>query len=436
MKNPLHVGVATECISPEVGCHLFGYRPDLISTELHDDLTATALYFAQDNVKAIMISLTLCSVDGSICDRMREMIEAELGVPRQSVMIHAIHTHSGPVASRSVGWGEVDAEYCEKVMIPGTLRAAKRAVRGVVPAKMKISVGESLVGINRRQLTADNRVILGQNPWGPFDPRMTVISFADTAGTVIANLVHYGCHGTASGTNTQISRDWAGVMIDTLTEVSGGITAFFNGPEGDVGPRLANGRTVGERHVRYAMELGGIAARDAVRIYRRRGGYHTPSLSCSSDTLRIPLAPRPTRELAEAEYRKFEGETVNLKGKKRRYYEQILATYEEGYTEQEATFFEQTVIRLGDVAFVSLPHELFSEIGMRIAEASPIPYTLSLSNTNGRGDYFVTEDQLCRGGYEVDMFKTRFPQPYADNADHHAVTETLRHLNTLTEKGE
>ena len=435
MKSRFLMGAASEIISPRVGCNLYGYEPDLISTSLHDDLSATAFYFKQGTVEAMMISVTVCLISTEICCRIRARIEQELGVPRGHCMIHANHTHSGPATNVLYGWGYIDEDYCENILIPGVLRAAKRALESATDAKIRVAVGESLVGINRRQLTKENKVILGQNPWGPFDPRMTVISFCDSANAVLANIVHYGCHGTASGKNTQISRDWPGVMIDTLSEVSGGISAFFNGPEGDVGPRLANGKTVGNRDVRYALELGGIAARDAVRIYGQQAGYHTPCLSVSTKHITLPLAARPDKEYAQAELLQYEGKTVNLKGRKRHYYEQILASFEQGYEEESTFDVEQTVIRIGDVAFVSFPYELFSEIGMRIAQESVIPHTLCLSNTNGSDGYFVTQDQICRGGYEVSVFQTRLPQTYADNADFHIVMNTIGHLEEMTGKG-
>lgn len=117
-----------------------------------------------------------------------------------------------------------------------------------------------------------------------------------------------------------------------------------------------------------------------------------------------------------------------------RYYGRVAKSYEESYEELSFRPFKQTVIRLGDVAFVSFPFEMFSEIGPRIAQASAIPQTLTISNANGAFGYFVTEDQICRGGYEVDMFQTRNLQPYVANADFYAVKETLAHLVTLQYK--
>ena len=111
---------------------------------------------------------------------------------------------------------------------------------------MGLAVGDSSIGVNRRQLNSQNKIMLGQNPWGPYDPKMTVISFADEDGIVVANIVHYGMHGTCAGKNHEISRDWSGVMIDEVERVSGAVTAFFNGAEGDVGPRLTNKKTTGD----------------------------------------------------------------------------------------------------------------------------------------------------------------------------------------------
>ena len=428
MENKLLLGVGREIITPAIGCQLFGYSPNIFSDSLHDDLTLTAFYFEQGDTKALLISATLCTLHTALCGEILQIIEQEYGIPADNCILHTTHTHSGPNTTGSVGWGDIDRDYCDTVLIPAARRAVATATGATRSVRMEIRQGESRVGINRRELTTDNEVVLGQNPWGPFDPRMTVLSFTDDGGNAVANLIHYGCHGTASGKNTQISRDWSGVMIDVMEEHTGAVTAFINGPEGDVGPRLTNGKTVGERHVRYALELGGVAAQDAMRIRRQPAATLLPSLAVSKRVLQIPLTARVPLAVAQAAVEQYLGQTSNLKAKKLDYYRRVIASYEEGYKEEAALNVPQTVIRIGDVALVSFPLELFSEIGMRIAEASPYPYTLSLSNSNGCQGYFVTEDQILRGGYEVGMYLTANLQPYAKNADHQVVLQTLAHL--------
>lgn len=434
MAEQLCLGVARRVISPEVGCNLAGYGPNVISTSLHDDLTATAFCFQAGDTRAMMVSVTVCSLRTPFCNRIREEIEQVTGIPRDNCIIHAVHTHSGPITSGGYGWGSFNEEYCETILVPRILDAAREAVEKTIPVNMKVSVGDSFVGVNRRELTEDNRVILGQNPWGSFNPKMTVLSFCDLDGKVVANLIHYGCHGTASGINHEITRDWMGVMIDMLEEESGAITAFFNGAEGDVGPRLANGKTVGEAHVSYAVEHGAIAGADAVRIYAHPDQYQMATLEVSTAQITIPLLPRISQEMASQELEKYKTATYNLNARKRRFYEATLASYDEGYVEESGFSFTQTAIRVGDVVFLSFPYEIFSEIGMRIAKSSPITHTLSIANANGAGGYMVTQDQLCRGGYEVDMFMTRPVQRFVDNADHQLITQTLTHLRTT--KGE
>ena len=60
--DQLQLGVARRVITPEVGGQLYGYRPDLFSKCVNDDLTATAFYLRQKDVTALMISVTVGSV--------------------------------------------------------------------------------------------------------------------------------------------------------------------------------------------------------------------------------------------------------------------------------------------------------------------------------------------------------------------------------------
>lgn len=54
----------------------------------------------------------------------------------------------------------------------------------------------------------------------------------------------------------------------------------------------------------------------------------------------------------------------------------------------------------GNVAFVGLPGEPFTDIGGRIKARSPFAMTIPCCNTNGSEGYFPTDDALTEGGYE------------------------------------
>jgi hypothetical protein len=62
---------------------------------------------------------------------------------------------------------------------------------------------------------------------------------------------------------------------------------------------------------------------------------------------------------------------------------------------------------------------------------SRFAYTLCLSCTNGSNSYLPSEDQLCRGGYEVLMFRRGHVFCLADNSDTNILKENLRLLGEL-----
>ncbi len=433
MSTNLLLGVSQTDITPQIGARLFGYAGNIASESVHDILTATAYYFEQGQTKALMVSVTVAVLDTALSNIIRTKIADAISIPFENCMLCATHTHTGPTTAGQAGWGNRDDEYCETILIPQILKAVKEAASAPVPVKMGIAQGKSYIGMSRRQHTLKNRIELGQNPWGIFNPDMTVVSFRDMEGNSVANMVHYGIHGTSAGKVTAISRDFSGILVDRLTEETGGITAFFNGPEGDVGPRIPNGKTIGT--VSIMEELGGVAARDAYRIYKEIRTFEDVSLACTNSVLQMPLDKRISREDALVGYERFCQKTNSTGMGWANHYKTILESYENGYEDKEIKEIPQTIIKIGPVAFIGFPYELFSAIGMRIAEASPVPYTLSLSCTNGSEGYFVTDDTLRRapydGGYEVTMYTLQNMQPYSRDADFHLITKTLENMEDL-----
>lgn len=429
--EPLYLGVARRVITPKVGGRLYGYRPDIYSESVADDLTVDAFYLKQGDTVALLVSASLCSISTDLCDELRQQIETQFSIPAQNCMISVIHTHSGPCLNGVVGWGDQDVEYVEGIFRPRLMEAVAEAMEEPVQVEVGIGKGDSLVGINRRELTLENKLILGQNPWGPFCPRMTVISFRSLTGETVANLVHYGCHATSAGHNHEITRDWPGLMIDALEEKTGGLTAFVNGPEGDVGPRISNGKTIGNHSMDYVYELGQVAATDALRIYEQISEFKTPELKLAYLTCQIPLRPRMSRQEAEAMYEEFKDRTSNMTALMKATAQKVLESYDRGQPEQESFSFSQTIIMMDDRALVSFPYELFSEIGMRIDRAFPQLEVLSMVNTNGSYAYFVTQDAICRGGYEIRQFLYSKPQAYCEDADFYLVKATVENLKTL-----
>lgn len=422
-------GFSREDITPEIGCFLYGYVDDLKSESIHDRLRVNAFYFGDEKSEALMITAEVCSINTEVSDTVRRRISEKTGVRYENIILHGIHNHTGPNTDGNTGWGDLDIEYCDNILLPAAVKASVDAKKNAVEAVVGFNMSESRIGVNRREQDLNNNIILGQCAWGSFDPRMAVFSFCDLNKKPIANLIFYTCHGTCAGKCEEISRDWAGPMMDILEEKSGAPTAFFCGPEGDVGPRLSNGCTVGTMDDVEAM--GEKAGKDAVRIYEGISEYKPLRIKTVNKALSVPLKKRIPLEEAKRLYEVYKNHSVNLEGQKRNYYKRVIDSYESGYEEKESYVIMQTAVGINDNIFISFPYELFSDIALRIDKAVRGYNVFSLSNANGSMGYFPCDSEISKGGYEIDMFLTNNIQPYCDNADWYLIKETLKNLEDM-----
>ena len=431
MNETLKLGVAREIITPELGCLLYGYPSCPHATGVHDDLHVTAFAFSQKDLKALMVSMELCSIRTDVANDLRKELETRFDIPKANILLACTHTHSGPALGGEGGqWGGFDQPYYENIFRPALIAAVERALQVMEPVTVGTAVGKSQVGINRRELDLNDNITFGQCQWGPYNPNMTVISFRKGSGELMANMVAYGAHGTSAGASTLITRDWSGGMIDAMEAHTGAITAYFQGAEGDVAPR----RLFSEKPCMEETEAQGkAAAADAIRIFDTISEYQPVSIAVREDILRLPADPRmPYDQVCRA----VDAVDPNAKMKimERVAYEfdqKVKRSYEEGYEEYEFEEVNQILLRIGDVIFAGSGFELFSEIGMRIDKAFPDKNVICLSCANGKGGYFPTRSQLPLGGYEIISFQCRNVQRLVDNADFYFIKETIRNINEL-----
>lgn len=421
--SKLYLGVKKVDITPKIGCRMIGYMPDLYSEEIHDTLDATAFVFRSGDHTAVLISATVCVIHKDVGDAIRNQIKGELGIA--DVMVCATHTHSGPATGAPTDW-----DYCNNIFIPRIVEAVKQANADMQPVTVGYACGESLVGINRRERTMKNKVELGQNPWGPIDPRMTVITFRNGDGKIAATLIHYGAHATASGLNHTVSQDWPGVMVRRIEALTGATAAFVNGALGDVGPRLTCGKTLAE--LSYAMELGGVAAQDAARVLKKVTLHTDCDMKSITTDVKLPVKKRmPLKDarerLAACVDSKYSSDITI-----RNHYEAVVNSYtDESFVEQEYRTTEQTVLRIGNLVFLSFGYELFCEISLRIQKDCKDLVVLPVTNVNRYDSYFPSQSELSLGGYEIQMFQTENIQEFVDDVDYHLICETLKNIEKV-----
>ncbi len=434
--NNFKLGFSKNKITPPVGVRLYGYPGARLSHAIADDLFVNTLAFSDNNHSALLISVDICALPAVYNLALRELISKETGVDANNIILAAIHTHSGPSTaentnSGSNGWGGPNMDFIENILFPQTVLSAKEALSSLRSATMGIGETESLVGVNRRELDENGNVILGQNPDGPLDKRMRVLSFKATDGTPIVNVIHYGCHPTAAGPAPEISRDWPGFMTDKLEKFSGVPSVFFNGAEGDIGPRLKNGMTIAD--MEEAKALGLIAGDDAIKAFQNIKSYSIPEFSVKSGELCLPYSPLPTLEEAKDAMEALGDPDKLIETDVLLYsrYKKIIDHYKNNLPMQEAMRFTQTYIALGSVVFVPYPMEIFCEISLNQQKNSPFLHTLCLSNANGSIGYLPTEAQIPYGGYEIESFTAKNVFVLKTDTDKRIVEENAKLLKEL-----
>lgn len=444
----LKLGAAREIITPELGGLFAGYDSPLPSTGVYDDLTATVFALEFEETRVLMVCLTLAMTDKEQTSQLQDICAKAANVPSDNVIISCTHTHSGPLYFQ----GDDPPQYIEKILKPKLLKASSAAAENMQAVTVGIATTQTMVGINRRELLKDDEVILGQNPWGAYDPEMTVISFKCEKGNIIGDIIHCTAHNTACGIITEVSRDWAGVMTDRLEAESGGMTVFFNGCAGDISPRTPNGGSTAD--LKQAMEIGALAGIDAVRAYYDIRDYRSLDLSVVVDEVRIPYAPIMPLESAEELYNELKDSLVStfdpeayelmMQEHNRRGYAsarfhpgmcklllEIIDLHKKGETGPADFVHPQTLVRMGPVVFVPIPFEPSVEISLRLRAYSKFGHTLAMGFCNGYNSYLVTQDQLCRGGYEVERFRWHSARQLPDNTDTLLINENLRIMEKL-----
>ena len=437
MNKQFKIGCNRQIITPPLGTLLYGYTTKRPASKVNDDLCVSAIYCEQNETRGFMISADICSVTKEIVNTIRELINKETGVLCENISFSATHTHSGPAIKSSGGWGTANVEFIKNTLIPMTVKASKLAMSNAVPALLGVGTTQSLVGINRRQILPNGEVVLGQNPFGVCDTTMTVLSFKDLNGKNLLNVIHYSCHGTAACRCTEITRDWMGVMVDGLELESGATSVFFNGSEGDMGPRLSNGKTTGETNdLRYVKEIGTLGAIDAIRAFKNIKEYREVKFDLIKGTIELPYKPIPTLEEAKEKLATLPAPENLIEVQKREYQalNDTIKMHENGFKFDSSMKFHQVMFLFNSTVFVPFPFEVFSEIALRLRKYSPFENTLCTCNTNDSHFYLPTREQMARGGYEIEIFLYANVYKLKNDTDDTIIKENLRIINEFLDK--
>jgi hypothetical protein len=417
---PLLAGEAEVDITPPGGYRrLGGYFKERLWTEVRDPLFCRALVLTQGDAAQVLVATDLCGVPAGIAGPAREEIAKRTGVPVEAVAVTASHTHTGPYLYNGLGAPEIKGSGAE-VDYPALLRSrivecAVKAHAARKPSTLRAGAPPQWppVSRNRRNRFKDGQVrsigpVTRDLPdhapadivenMGPIDPELGLLFVGDPgAPTPRAALSVFALHCNTVG-NTRVgesvvSADYPGAMARELRKAFGpGFVPLFGaGTCGDI--NYVDPHT---QAVRSHEEIGTLLAATALSARPRLAEVGAPDLAVRRSVTELPLRKCSPHELSRAR-REIAPDAP--------FYARVQAhTLLELHASPRPTHpVEVQAFRISkDLALVTLPGEVFVELGLEIKKRSPFRTTFVIELANDSVPAYIPTRQACaQAGYEV-----------------------------------
>lgn len=417
--GPLTAGAATVNVTPPPGFPMAGYYSARGAEGTHDPLFAKALVLETDGTRVALVALDLITTTRGTVEEARKLVEKQTGIPRAHVMISATHSHTGPVlwdgsprADVLTGASKGTKAYVAE--LPGKIAdAVKRADAARRPARASFGTGkEEGLAFNRRFHMTDGTV--GWNPGkknpkivrpaGPTDPSVPVVLIEtdEKAPKPIAVYVNFAMHLDTVG-GLEYSADYPYALSKAIAAVKGDdvVTVFATGCCGDVNHINVNSDAPQKGHGE-AARIGTRLAAEVLRTLDELKPAGDSGLRVSSELVDLAL-PAVTADEALAAKQVLAALETGAKPVPK-FLEQVQAFKALDVSERLGKPYqvEVQVIALGDeLAWVSLPGEIFVELGLQIKRGSPYRQTMIAELANGSIGYVPNRVAYPQGAYEV-----------------------------------
>jgi hypothetical protein len=459
----LFAGTGRCDITPAPGTPQGGWGAQIHQRGIGADMPfySTALVLESGEDRVAIVEADAIGFDREWTDRILAAIIELTGFPRDRIRFPCSHTHSGPNTFRLATISEgLDMVVSYLDSLPRRIASAVwQAQQNLKPVRVAAGKGSCDINVNRRFRAPDGSMVVGRNWQGPANHTVGVLRFDDLEETPFATLLHYACHGTTMGWQTQLfTPDFPGPAREVVERELGGRCLFLQGATANLTPRRGFtgdcrvyrklGTILGLEAARVAWNIETLKREERFLGIQPSGAsialYDDVPVESGSQRLRavqraihLPAKKfRPPDEL-EAEAAALRAEMNRLRSDGTQ--DQIRAStakatqagwraeYSRNYYGQDKIPWELMAIVIEPgIALVSVPGEPFMETAVAIAAQSPFTHTLLSGYSNGGFGYIPTRQAFAEGGYETEA------TPFLESAAEVLTEEAVRLLNEIS----
>jgi len=422
------VGFSEKDITPDIGMEAPGGYGKSYHRTFHDACKVRASVYDDGRTQVAVVGIDALGVRRETVQKVRQAVQKRVGIPGDSILIGASHSHSsGPCnwivrgdfdhASPQVqdlAYEQstiADVKYLatvEKALIDAICEAYDRRVEAEAGVGRGI---EDKVAYNRRFLMKNGRSVthpgLGNpdivKPAGPVDPEVGVVGVWDAKNPnkLLGCVVNFSCHATTSPGG--ISANYIYYLEKVIQGYYGkeAVVVFLGGASGDVTQVNNESPYVNPKAEQWAQLVGGKVGAEALKVLLTMPrGKLTPLAARTkvwSIARRVPDPERVKASQAMVDGDKSKADPTDWTFAKETLMLDALLKKE------PKVEVEVQAVQVGPVVFVTDPAEYFCQYGLDIKKGTGFPFTFPVSLANGCVGYVPTEDAFEEhgGGYET-----------------------------------
>ncbi|MHC4398246.1 MAG: neutral/alkaline non-lysosomal ceramidase N-terminal domain-containing protein [Planctomycetota bacterium] len=394
----LEAGEGTVNTTPPVGIEMAGFhRPpgkERRIEGIRQPTAARALVLKHGQQQAAVVSLDLCAVSRPFAKRVEKRVAESMGISASSVWIAATHTHSMPTFRYFRQWGAVSPEYMATVE-NNVVQAVGLARDDLAPAEMHVGRARVVDGnFNRTTPHWKTEDQFDQNAsdaerW--LDTALHALVFERTAGRRSLLWYHFSAHPVCY-TDALAGPDWPGLVAEQAKARDNLAPSFLQGHCGDVNPGGGKPwlgipeKVAGAVHAALEQAISGARAVQVDRLAAQSAEVPVP--------LDVPLLKTRLKQYRDDPSKCASGSYVDAR---------FAADWAKGAqkwaADQTTLSVPISALRLGSVAMLFHPAELYSCYGLTIQRDSPTEHTLVVGYTNDLIGYLADPKAYEAGEY-------------------------------------